>query len=940
MLTQRDSQSSTLFAKRILVLVILLAAIVPVRAERAVASLVPLPQEVTFAQRRLTLDGAPGIYCEEKSSALLASGIEHLEGVFAGLGVAAPVRLDSLDQASAASSLRIVVGSVAGSPTVRKLAKQLDLNLTEENPGPQGYVIQVVDSQTVLLGGSDEAGAMYALVTLGQLIGRNPGGEPFLEVASIRDWPDFHKRLLTQLRWRSDDFARHPGAEGFLEVTKRQVDFCLAYKINGISMRWFTLPWSGTALRSDVEKVSKDERAVLRELTDYGRARGIFFEMHGYSAVERWRGEFPKLDLMRTHGVGYSWSEDKLLHRSARYMAEFARDVGIGVYYLHAPDRTKASDFGGFLSRGEKDRARWDDDQRAAADAHVMQVFYDEIKALNPDITICAVLVPYGASVDRLDSELRERVLDYWTQCNALLPNDMMICVRENRRQNVEKFKQVFKDHPIFFYIEPVASKTMAPFMATTQRMARTFDFDDPRDLYYNDSIPECARLSEVMQAQFCWNSDAPGWEWHRSYNFNPFQDVKEPVEVAVDLVNAALVRMLGVEAGMAVAEASRLPVAWNLIAEPEETLYRTQRKLAGKDTDIPGWDSVELGDFSQTAALLQQHAENAAAGVDVMLPVGKKLREGELVLSDWQRALFNDSLIYYASAQALGLASAARIGAKDALATGDVQQARLLIDAGLEAADKKRRELGLVENMTFERRLWPRQLRGVGKDVREEESNLRRLDEMLAGLERGVIVEMADRPEALEKAHFLVADKNGVRLGGEDAVFFEWAEAGGRGVHGPTMRLVPSDKKWKPGKVDFEPVDMRPYIQAGGYLRFYVNSEGDTGAQRFTFWLDLLQQDGKTKARNRPVWLYEPDAFSRNRLPDRAGGFVEIDELPMTWQLVSIPLSDLTYGDAAYVTGFSFNYARAADEAFLVADPYLIMPTEPVEAERPLVLR
>jgi len=81
----------------------------------------------------------------------------------------------------------IVLGSCQN-PLVRECCHKHGVELTPQNPGPEGYVL-LVDENAIMIGGSDERGAFYGLQSLRQLIRR---GENGVEVPGIRvrDWPD------------------------------------------------------------------------------------------------------------------------------------------------------------------------------------------------------------------------------------------------------------------------------------------------------------------------------------------------------------------------------------------------------------------------------------------------------------------------------------------------------------------------------------------------------------------------------------------------------------------------------------------------------------------------------------------------------------------------------------------------------------------------------
>ena len=80
----------------------------------------------------------------------------------------------------------ILMGSI-NNPLVKDYCSRHGLEVTNRQPGPEGYVLQVSEN-LVLIAGSDEAGAFYGLQSLRQLLEKQ-GGETRIRGVRIRDWP-------------------------------------------------------------------------------------------------------------------------------------------------------------------------------------------------------------------------------------------------------------------------------------------------------------------------------------------------------------------------------------------------------------------------------------------------------------------------------------------------------------------------------------------------------------------------------------------------------------------------------------------------------------------------------------------------------------------------------------------------------------------------------
>jgi len=80
----------------------------------------------------------------------------------------------------------ILMGSI-NNPLVKDYCSRHYLKVTDRQPGPEGYVLQVSES-LVLIAGSDEGGAFYGLQSLRQLVDKQTEGARVVGVR-IRDWP-------------------------------------------------------------------------------------------------------------------------------------------------------------------------------------------------------------------------------------------------------------------------------------------------------------------------------------------------------------------------------------------------------------------------------------------------------------------------------------------------------------------------------------------------------------------------------------------------------------------------------------------------------------------------------------------------------------------------------------------------------------------------------
>lgn len=894
-------------------------------------NIVPQPKTVEGVHGAWEVGPGSFLLCDRRDP-MLESGIEEIQKRLAAIEAPALLRTKPAGAVAGTSAIRVVLG-LAEDASVRQIARQMGVSLDPAQLGPQGYLIRfaTVDAvPTALLAGGDLAGTLYACVTFAQML-RRDGNRIVADAADVTDRPDFQWRIIGRPAAPSARLCKAPSPEAarkeydsYVRSMRENIDFCLQFKINGITLRS-----SGTGKWSNVAAFGPAARAALREVSDYARDRGVFLEATAYSAIDVGQGgpAAELTDIVRTHGVGYCWSRDEMLRERAREFGRFAREAGIGLYYLHAPDRTSLDDPGLFSKRCSLCQKRWKDDERAKADAHVMNIMYEEIKRASPTTRICAVLVPYGATLDRLEPAKRDEILRYWREASALLPADMAICVRENRRPNVAAFKEAFARQPVYFYIESIYWRGWEPMFSTTPRHARTFDFDDPRDLYYMGNSGDFGPLCHAVAAQFAWNSQSPGAALQRTFNHHPLQDGIEPPEVAKELVDQLAARLFGEENSPLIGDAVRGDLSWAYTSDPEATSRAAIERLEGRDSDIPGQQAIDAPALRDLPALMRHQQQGSAAGLSALRQLAKRINSGDWKPNDWQRRQFDFLASYVGSVNALSSVRYPLLAGTQAMERRDHRAARQFAQAGLEAVPVALKALDEVSGWLESEDAWYARARGVRNLVAADQQKL----QQLLKLAEGIVPELADSPENLKTAAFLLRGRS-VKTQSSGNGSLEFTDQVVRTPGQKTLHFTRPQQPWAGCSVRFDPVDVRRYEGQGGYLRFYVNSDGPKGWQRATFWGIFQDAEGKP-VQGQYVYLHKPSDEERNRKP--WPGFVDVDDLEDTWQLVSIPLAQFAAKDAVYLTGLHLNFAKVPDCGLVIADPYLIGNTEPVRTER-----
>jgi len=360
--------------------------------------------------------------------------------------------------------------------------------------GEQGYAIRFCrgreKGETVFLAGSGWQGLLYASSTFRLMI-KKEGSTIFAIEAQVTDWPDFKYRGLPV--WP---------LPGSLDDFKKYVDWAFRYKFNRIytyttrqkAPDGFNLPNPG-------------ERRYLRKINTYARDRGIKinYELTWAVAQRYQRGNRDEhRGSVLFNEQYYSWSDDESLRKRASEIAQFAHETEAESLLFHCIDTYEE----GWDKRGENDRSRFGND-RASADANVINIFTREIRKTNPGIELQFVVSPYHANFDLPGNE---RYKTWITRLTGLIPRDIYLTVAEFNREQTDSWVAVARQ-PLVHWINGYAFQ-WGRYFSTLPAFSKTA-FYEGRD---QDIIIQWEPIGyfngEVMQliaAEYSWNVDAPG---------------------------------------------------------------------------------------------------------------------------------------------------------------------------------------------------------------------------------------------------------------------------------------------------------------------------------------------------------------------------------------------------------------------------------------------
>jgi hypothetical protein len=526
------NQTDFLWVILLIISIMSLCGSVPAQSDYDIANridLIPAPRDITVSDVRIDLSGWRIILAEDSS--LCRLGAEEINQRLIALGAKNLPIILTPD----ASYPCIIVGSCR-SPLCRLFTESLDVELTPENPGEQGYVIACGDVRgvpAILAGGSDEQGALYACITLCRLI-QKLHGNACLTSAQVRDWPDFKIRCNSILNLRLIQSCRNTETmTRIADDLKKQIDFCLHHKINYVHANAY---WSRPV-------TDNRARAVRRHMVDvcrYAQSRGIRTRVIGNTEIGSYLTPAQREDaVIRSPGTSFMWSALDEHRNHAMHLAEYLRDAKIGVFALHPVDSGGYLDPETWSRRSQACRAMYGDN-RSLASLEQFQLYYNIIREQCPDLEFEAVSYPYhyqfampefpeqaqamgadmpsmgwvrGVEDGQTAMQVQRELCDYHRNLSEGLPQEVSITFREAGRDIFLACGDLYQGHPVTIWIYPDRNKGWRGTFCPQVRMAKTFWRPSVRDHYFVASSwarGNDARVQQLAQQEYLWHVDRP----------------------------------------------------------------------------------------------------------------------------------------------------------------------------------------------------------------------------------------------------------------------------------------------------------------------------------------------------------------------------------------------------------------------------------------------
>lgn len=366
--------------------------------------------------------------------------------------------------------------------------------------GEQGYAIQYTTQggrDLFFINAGTGIGYLYGCITLCQMISADREGGARISCMNIRDKPNYRFRMAGNLR--HCHYYNPKGAKAY-------IDFLLSQKIN--------LIWSG--LNIETHRQLETDEKWFRGINQYAWERGIRIV---YTAL--WdlgkapvppggnRNYYAYNGMVGHRGRYYSWGNDKLLKKKTDGLQDRITRINAKGLFFHPIDTGGVKNPELWGQRDEYTRKKFQND-RAAADANVINTLYKGVKDVDPQILFSTAIYPYFPNTVQ-SGKIRKWLSDL----SGKIPSDAYLCMREGVPETVNRWQTLFQQ-PVLVYHEQDFRpwETLRPFI-TAFRFAKGLLADGKEGMYWDARSlalgSVLGRWLDLGLAEFSWNTTAPG---------------------------------------------------------------------------------------------------------------------------------------------------------------------------------------------------------------------------------------------------------------------------------------------------------------------------------------------------------------------------------------------------------------------------------------------
>ena len=412
------------------------------RKKRGEICIIPTPQKMAIEKARVVLfengQATAAVVVGAEADKRILAGAEAIREKVQKLGGSIKIwRADNVTSEQLAGKHLIVLGSAADNLLSKELIeKHPDVFSgkylpSADNPGKEGYVIRTVKSKNskfrIVGAGSDVQGTMYAAYSLCYTIVKKDD-RIAAQIVRVWDKPDFEYRCFGCFLLSREERAG-------LDAAKKMIDWYSRHKINVVedqSHFYHKRP-------SEIDDAEYEE---LRAIQAYGKSRGVTM---AYTGV--WTLGVPALPDEQCMGYikkgngwlrAYCWSNERMWAEREKELKIMMEKLHPEIVWWHSIDGRYAQLEEHFKHRCARCRKMFQ--RRAQAEAYYVNRMYKVMREVNPHIMIGMCIIPYDVNPN---SEYKPGIKAFFKEFGKLVPDDVLLVVRENSGQALDGYREV-----------------------------------------------------------------------------------------------------------------------------------------------------------------------------------------------------------------------------------------------------------------------------------------------------------------------------------------------------------------------------------------------------------------------------------------------------------------------------------------------------------------
>ncbi len=429
----------------------------------------PTPRQAAYGVVDIDLTGATIVVSEHASQRIRVAAEDLNASLLQIAPKAKPLAI--AEKVPADQTTVILLGTAGAHKLLDQQLAASKIYMSASEPGPEGYRIMGRpdgNRKIVLLAGSDDQGAYWAMTSFVQLLRVQPDGEVHAYSADIRDWPGFRIRMTA---------IQTDGQPQDLQLQR------VSYAIR---------------LKTNVSSYSGYDAKVNAYCRDRGFKTG-----RGYWTMQGIGRKAQELNLPPN-----SWSDPRLLQAWVdAYKAEACGEPGHVIYH----DCTDAGWWNRYINdywnkRNDADKKAYPQAHPARADADRVNAIHRGVKSVNPAVDVYITVPCYYDSPQNDALPNVESFRDYLRTLGRLTPKDIYWVLEDRSPLDCAGYRHYLGGTVVNYKYPTTASGTY--MWGTTFTSARD-------NAGYTDAFWYCVgnpqqALMFAGGAQYMWNPDLP----------------------------------------------------------------------------------------------------------------------------------------------------------------------------------------------------------------------------------------------------------------------------------------------------------------------------------------------------------------------------------------------------------------------------------------------